>query len=1191
LEENRKNDRAPKIDDLEAGLAAAFGPASRFGARSASGGNKGPSVLRVIERITGDAPRILLRDADSEHDPSPVIDASSSEKRSIPQGRGSYQILGEIARGGMGVVMKGHDTDLGRDVAMKVLHRDLAERPEVLQRFVEEAQIGGQLQHPGIVPVYELGLMADERPYFTMKLVKGRTFAVLLSERKVASDERRKLLDVFESVCQTMAYAHSRGVIHRDLKPANVMVGAFGEVQVVDWGLAKVLKSGGTADEKRAKQSQISIIETVRSEGSGSGSHSMSGSVMGTPAYMPPEQARGEVEKLDERSDVFSLGAILCEILTGQPPYVGEHERTIEQSAAAKLDDATKRLDDCDADQELVALTKDCLAPAKQARPRSAQVLAQRIHDYLTSVEERARQAQVEAAESRVKAAEERRARKLTVSLAASVLVTVLVAGGGWAWMSSEKARRERDTETQVNAALNEATLNRGEGKWAEALASVERAQGLADSGAASKELHARVAADLAAIERDAELAQENKALARNNAALLNELADVRQPEGDKIYPTDWKRLDASYRDSFARHGLEPDDPDEQVAARALRARGISTELAATLDEWSLVRRAADNPDGSAHLSTVADFVDDDALRKRVRAVVRGRDVGALKAIAGEVDLTALPAPTLRLLGVALLRAGATAEAVGVLRQARLSNPADFVLAMDLGRALTDRGASGAQEVTRHLQAALALRHDSVEAWHELGRSLEEPLHEHERALALFQEAVRHWPQDGHLRFHLGYDLECVGRKDEAVDSYHQAIMLDPQDARALDNLGSLLGSRGQIDESIKYSMLAIEHDPKLANGYFHLANGLAGKHDAGELDEAIENYCIAIDLNPSVAIYRDNAGIAFARKGRPDDAIASHRRAIELDPNLASAYDNLGALLATEGQVDEALANFRRATELDPNLANANVNLGITFYRKGLLDEAISSFSRAIELDPKNAKSHDDLGAALQLKGRFSEAIESFQRAIALDDSVAGTYANLGAAFFKQGRLDMALENYASAVGLDPRNVEYRWSLGNMLREEGQIERACECWRQAIALDENHAPSLNNLAWDLATNPRRELRQPEEAVRLAQHAADFAPQYEGVWNTLGVARYYHDDFTQCIEALQRSIAVHSGGDPIDWLFLAMAEHKLGHSDAARDWYEKSIRWLSRHPVTEELARFLLEAEQTLGADTNAVKQ
>jgi len=208
-----------------------------------------PTVLDEIARRAGDVPRLVLRDEPSDANRSPLIDAHSSEQGTTPRGRVGYQLLGELARGGMGVILKGHDLDLGRDVAIKVLRKDRAEDPALLQRFVEEAQIGGQLQHPGIAPVYELGLMEDLRPYFAMKLVKGRTLSEILAARRDPSDDRRRLLSIFEQVCQTVAYAHSRGVIHRDLKPDNVVLGGFGEVLVLDWGLAKMIDR---PDEEKA---------------------------------------------------------------------------------------------------------------------------------------------------------------------------------------------------------------------------------------------------------------------------------------------------------------------------------------------------------------------------------------------------------------------------------------------------------------------------------------------------------------------------------------------------------------------------------------------------------------------------------------------------------------------------------------------------------------------------------------------------------------------------------------------------------------------------------------------------------------------------------------------------------------------------------------------------------------------------
>ena len=235
-----------------------------------------------------------------------------------------YQLVGELARGGMGAIFQGRDLDLGRDLAVKVIREEHRDHPEMVRRFVEEAQIGGQLQHPGIVPVHELGRLPDGRLFIAMKLVRGRTLAALLAARRGPDEDRMRFLAIFEQVCQTMAYAHARGVIHRDLKPSNIMVGSFGEVQVMDWGLAKVLDQGGVADEETGDPARAttSAVWTLRSRSEAM--ESRPGSVLGTPSYMAPEQARGELDTLDERADVFALGSILCEILTGQPAFAGE---------------------------------------------------------------------------------------------------------------------------------------------------------------------------------------------------------------------------------------------------------------------------------------------------------------------------------------------------------------------------------------------------------------------------------------------------------------------------------------------------------------------------------------------------------------------------------------------------------------------------------------------------------------------------------------------------------------------------------------------------------------------------------------------------------------------------------------------------------------------------------------------------
>ena len=434
-----ENAREDLAISMNAGFAATFGDES-----AVVFGNTNHSVLKSLGATLNQVPRVSLREPVEEGD-EPVQRSSSPEIPNQPSGS-RYQLHGEIARGGMGAVLHGRDTDLGRDLAVKVLLDTHKDKPEVVQRFVEEAQIGGQLQHPGIAPVYELGQFADQRPFFSMKLVKGDTLSKLLSNRDDPAAERSKLIGIFEQVCQTMAYAHSRGVIHRDLKPANIMVGAFGEVQVMDWGLAKVLSDGGAADEKtaRRKQNGETMIQTMRSVGSDApgtvgsvGSKTQMGSVMGTPAYMPPEQALGEIDVLDQRADVFGLGAILAEILTGRPPYVADDSTQIYRMASrGKLGDCFTRLDECGADSELVSLAKRCLELEPAHRPKDANALAEQVTGYLESVETKLRESEIERAGEAARVVEQRKRFRVTLRLGVAALAILIVGIATTAWQA-----------------------------------------------------------------------------------------------------------------------------------------------------------------------------------------------------------------------------------------------------------------------------------------------------------------------------------------------------------------------------------------------------------------------------------------------------------------------------------------------------------------------------------------------------------------------------------------------------------------------------------------------------------------------------------------------------------------------------------------------------------------------------------
>jgi eukaryotic-like serine/threonine-protein kinase len=397
--------------------------------------------------------------------------ASTETATVVDSAPAGYELLGELARGGMGRVLAGRELALDREVAIKTLLPGAN-----ATRFLTEAKITARLQHPSIPPVYALGQLADGSPFLAMKLVRGQTLADELKRRPQPLHDLPRFLQIFEQIAQAVGFAHAQRIIHRDLKPANVMVGAFGEVQVMDWGLAKDLSQASPAVPKPtalAKTTSNTISpatvdwqpETPNQEGEQTGAEAGldtppegeqtgAGAILGTPNYMAPEQARGDV--VDARADVFALGGILCAILTGKAVFGGTSlQEMVKQAAAGDTAEALARLAACGAEREVVDLAKRCLTVIPSERPADGQAVTNLVAAYRQGVEARLKQAETDRARAETRAAEQAKRRRVVQwagGLIAGVLVLGIIGTTVGLFLVSAAAEKERAANATAQA-------------------------------------------------------------------------------------------------------------------------------------------------------------------------------------------------------------------------------------------------------------------------------------------------------------------------------------------------------------------------------------------------------------------------------------------------------------------------------------------------------------------------------------------------------------------------------------------------------------------------------------------------------------------------------------------------------------------------------------------------------------------
>jgi serine/threonine-protein kinase len=746
-----------------------------------------------------------------------------------------HALFERIGVGGMGEVYRCGDDALRRDLAIKVIKPEMLGDHDAEERFLREARLTGALQHPGIVPVHNLGRLADGRLYYTMKLVRGRTLADLLHDEPDGPERLPRLLPVVEKVCQAMAYAHSRGVLHRDLKPSNVMVGEFGEVQVMDWGLAKELSR---AEPVTPSGEATQDVETVGRVEEAAGL-SRAGAALGTPAYMPPEQAAGDWDIVDERADVFALGAILCEVLTGQPPYQGTgRDDLLRRARRGDLAETLGRLERCGADTALLDLCRDCLAAAREGRPRTAEVVAERLATYQAEVRERLRQAELERARAEVQSLEQRKQRRLRAALALAVLL--LLAGGALVWW--------RQAQAKWNAVLRQATVAMDEARllaeqaradplsalgYDKAVMAAAEASEVARAGGASEEMQRQAYTLLRDLRRVAEEAAKDRRLPAR-------LLEARGPREGPYYSRDNQgtmmallepTADELFVSAFRDWGLDVEAVPAAEAAERLKGRpaAVVTEVIAALDEWASLRRLDKKPEAAwRRPAELAESLDSEpgSLRKELRAILArdrlpveralgmlsaalrpvpvpvavpwGRDRTRLRQLAERVDPAVEPVLGLLTLTRALRVAGEEPAAERLLRAASFARPHDVVLYHTLGQMLAEQEPPRWSEAAECYAAARALRPDLgvflAEALLRSGRERE--------GLDLLARLVQERPDNPYLHFLQGTALQDKRDLYDAVACYRKALALDPKFARAWAALGQALLMVARLDET-----------------------------------------------------------------------------------------------------------------------------------------------------------------------------------------------------------------------------------------------------------------------------------------------------------------------------------------------------------------------------------------------------